>query len=142
MKTHLVSLAVIAAALTGTAQAGELNMKAGNWSIDLTTTLMSQDFTDSFEECMTYEDAGLTGEQLAREYSKGAGCTAENITSSGNTVSFDMACEDPIMDGTSMKAVINYTSFEMTGDFETYIDGMGNLPGTLKLKGSHIGACS
>lgn len=142
MKTQLVSLAVIATALTGAAHADQLNMKAGQWSVDMTTTLMQQSFSDKFEECMSYEESGLTGEQLAREYSKGAGCTAENIMTNGNVITFDMACEDPTMDGTSMKAVINYTSFEMSGDFSTYIEGMGDLPGTIKLNGKHVGACS
>lgn len=142
MIKHIASLAVLAAAATGIANADQLNMKAGQWDVIITTSIMGQDFTDTFSECMSYEDAGLTGEQLAREYSSGAGCTAENIVTSGNKIDFDMACSDPIMDGTHMTAIINYTDFNMSGAFNAEIEGMGTIPGTITLDGQHTGTCS
>lgn len=144
----IATAATFAIGLAGAASAQGLSVEPGEWETTtaftgkvtaqgMTFNLPGNETTST--NCITEEDAAMKPEDMAGET-----CTASNVKSSGNSVSFDIDCSQ---EGSSMTGTMQTTAgpdgksvtgkMTMTGSQEgSTVDMTGNY------SGKWIGTCS
>ena len=141
--------AIVVTMLAPAATAQSLSVEPGEWksSHTFTGTMeangMSMDLpgqTNTSTQCISAEDAAFKPEQMS-----GDECTPSNIQQSGNTISFDINCDQG---GASTQGTMEATAADngrsVTGTMtmKGSQPGAGSLDMTGEFTGERVGACS
>jgi hypothetical protein len=141
MKKTIVALASLLA-LAATAAWAQLALRAGKYDIKIELTVPGLPLGNSQQDtdCLSAADAKDLVSAMMRELSAQPGCTASNVKSIGNKLTFDASC--------SVQGTVVAANAELTLHGETAYDALinvnaGGIPTTLKIHGQWVeGACT
>jgi len=146
---RLILTAATCLALAGAASADGLKIQPGQWentntfNVEIvangeTMTLPPQ--TEMDQDCVSEEDATFNPEDLAQE-----GCTASDIKSTDNSMSFTVNCD---ADGVKMTGAVDVETSNGGNEVNGTIDlkgeqpGMGSFAMTGTISGKRVGVCA
>lgn len=148
MKHLACSLAALALAATP-ALAETLSIEPGQWtqSTDVTLTLEQNGQkmamppqTQETAQCITEENATFDPKSVVSE-----GCTVENVSQEGRSMSFDMVCNQQGMQmNGDMQLTVSADGQSMSGEMAMSGSqpGVGNMSVSGTFSGKRTGACS
>jgi hypothetical protein len=133
------ALAAVTALTIGAAAAwAQLALKPGQYHVQLETTLPgAQPMTQEDTDCLSPDDAKDIVKAMMRELASAESCTANNIRTNGNTLTFEAACD---VQGAHVTSSAELT---ITGD-DAYTAimkiGASGAAMTMKITGKWVGA--
>lgn len=122
-----------AVVLSRSAVAGTVNLKPGNWALDLKLELDGKVHEESRQECREGGAAKLNDKEFAEQLSTRFGCTPTKLKSYDGAMEFRFDCESPrIFEGAIVVITHSEAQYELMSEFPS---------GNLEFRSTFEGAC-
>jgi hypothetical protein len=115
-------------------------MQPGLWELRVTTTVARQAApAETSRECLSQQDIDHPTRTLPKP---AADCSLTNIESSGNRMTYDMACKlEQYVNRGRMELVLASTSYDGMADMKISAPGKKDTPMTVMVNAKRIGEC-
>jgi hypothetical protein len=115
-------------------------MLPGLWELRVTTTVARQAApAETIRECLTQRDIDHPTRTLPKP---AADCSLTNIESSGNRITYDMACtQAQYVNRGRMELVLGSASYDGMADMKISAPGKKDTPMTVMVNAKRIGDC-
>lgn len=139
MGTHKALVTAALLALAATAAWAQLALRPGKYNVTMELTLPGAPVSDAQEDtdCLSPDDAKDLVKAMMRELSTAQSCTASNVRTTGNKLTFDAACtlDGNVVSANTELTIKNDTSYAAV----MKVDAAG-VSTTLKIAGQWVGA--
>ena len=117
-----------------------LPIQPGLWELRVTTTVARQAApAESSRECLSQQDIDHPTRTLPKP---AADCSISNIESSGNRLTYDMACkQETYLNRGRMELVVGGTHYDGMADMKISAPGKTDTPMTVMVNARRIGDC-
>lgn len=115
-------------------------MQPGLWELRVTTTVARQAApAETSRECLSQQDIDHPTRTLPKP---AADCALTNIESSGNRMTYDMACrQEQYVNHGRMELVLGGASYDGMADMKISAPGRKDTPMTVMVNAKRIGDC-
>jgi hypothetical protein len=140
LRTGLGVAATVLGCAAASAFAG-LPIQPGMWELRAATTLNKKAETpEGTKECISQSDLDQGNRTLPKP---DGNCTLSNITTSGNRLSYDIACQrDDVTSKGRMELVVTRESYDGMADFVLSAPGKSDTPMNVMINARRVGDCA
>jgi hypothetical protein len=139
MRANKILVALLLLALAATAAWAQLALRPGKYNVTMELTLPGAPISNTQEDtdCLSADDAKDLVKAMMRELTSEQSCTASNVKTAGNKLTFDASC--------TMQGAVVSANTELTIKSDTSYAAVMKLSGagmntTLKISGEWAGA--